>query len=91
MTPKTCCRRCLLEIPFKRMSLRNPPFDTDEKRLELLQRLNKIPRVNLPDDGINRYPTFSLLALRDDENLREFLRIIDWSSQEVRSAAEINQ
>lgn len=75
-----------IEIPFKRMGLRNPPFDLEEKRLELLHRLNEIPEVNLPDDGVNRYPTFSLSALRDEKALSHFLQTIYWTNQEVRAA-----
>lgn len=78
-----------IEIPFKRMGLRNPPFDTEQKRLEFLHRLNKIPHVNLPEDGITRYPTFSLSALRDEQDLSRFLQVIDWTTQEVRSATKL--
>ena len=75
-----------VEIPFKRMSLRNPPFDNEQTRLELLQRLNEIPRINLPRDGINRYPTFPLSALHNEQHLRAFFQIIEWTNHEVRVA-----
>lgn len=77
-----------IEIPFKRMGLRNSPFDAAEKRLEFLHKLNQIPHVNLPDDGINRYPTFLLAALRNEGDLHHFFHIIEWTNQEVRSASK---
>ena len=75
-----------IEIPFKRMGLRSLPFDAVEKRLELLHRLNEIPHVNLPEDGINRYPSFSLSALHREGDLNHFFQVIDWTNQEVRGA-----
>ena len=74
-----------VEIPFKRMGLRNPPFNTDEKRLELLRRLNKIFQSNLSDDSINRYPTFPISALANANALEQFFQVIAWTIQEVKA------
>jgi hypothetical protein len=47
-----------VQVPFQHMRSRKP-FDSEAKRLELLTRLNAIPGVSLPADGINRYPRSS--------------------------------
>jgi hypothetical protein len=75
------------EILFNRMVVRhNAPFDLDEKRLELLRRLNELPGVNLPEDGINRRPSISFLTLVDPNALATFLKVIEWTIQEVEAA-----
>ncbi len=74
-----------VEIPFKRMGQKNPPFNTDERRLELLRRLNEVFQVNLPNDSINRYPTFSLSALANKNALEQFFQLIAWTVQEVKA------
>ena len=46
-----------IEVQFQNM-LRNPPFDDETKRLELLRRLNDIPHVTIPTNAItvSEYP-----------------------------------
>jgi hypothetical protein len=75
-----------VEIMFKRMMVRHPPFTADEKRLELLRRLNKIPGANLPEDGIFRRPSVPLSALVDAKALSTFLEVIEWTIDEVKSS-----
>jgi hypothetical protein len=74
-----------VEIPFKRMGLRNPPFDVEKNRIELLHRLNEIFQVNMPDDSVNRYPTFSLLALVNTNALERFFQTISWTKEEINA------
>jgi hypothetical protein len=61
-----------------------PPFDSEEKRRELLERLNQIPGVSLPPDSINRRPSFKLSALAVDGALEQFLAVYDWVMAEIR-------
>lgn len=75
-----------IEIPFQGLRKKNPPFDMEEKRIELLRRLNEIPGVNLLPDSIDRYPTFSLSTLVDAKELEHFLNVIGWAIQEVKRA-----
>lgn len=75
-----------IEIPFQGMRKKNRPFNIEEKRLELLRRLNEIPGVNLLQDSIDRYPAFSLSALTDAHSLEQFLQVIGWTIQEVKTA-----
>jgi hypothetical protein len=77
------------EILFNRMVVRhNAPFDVDEKRLELLRRLNVIPSVDLPEDGINRRPSISLATLVNPNAVAMFLKVIEWTIQEVEAASQ---
>jgi hypothetical protein len=62
------------------------PFDQDQKRLELLRRLNEIPGVDLPEDGINRRPSISLGALVDSNAFESFVGIMEWAIEEVKTA-----
>ncbi len=55
-----------------------PSMNDATRRLELLQRINKIPGVKLPDDSIDKYPTFPISALNKEVNLKIFLDSVDW-------------
>ncbi len=77
-----------LEIQFKRMKKRTPPFDQDEKRIELLKRLNEIPGISLRNDAINKFPRFSMTALDDPKALEQFKRVIEWSIEQAVATRE---
>ncbi|MCP4536171.1 MAG: hypothetical protein GY832_03405 [Chloroflexi bacterium] len=62
-----------------------PPFDSEEKRRELLARLNAIPGVSLPDDAIARRPGIPLSTLADESALQQFLHVFDWVVQEIKA------
>jgi len=72
-----------LEIKFRRMKNRNPPFQAEEKRLEVVRRLNEISGIKLPPDCIGKYPTISLSTLSDANAIEQFLSLIAWTIQEV--------
>ena len=74
-----------LEIQFQWMKER-PPFDAEAKRLELRDRLNKIPGVDIPADAITLRPRILLSALTDKAALAQFLAVLDWFVQEVRAS-----
>jgi hypothetical protein len=74
-----------VEIKFRRMKYRIPAFQSDDKRLELVRRLNEISGVNLPADCIGKFPTILLSALSDPSALDQFLNVIDWTIKEVKA------
>jgi hypothetical protein len=79
-----------MEILFNRMVVRhNAPFDVDEKRLELLRRLNELPGVDLPEDAIRRRPSILLVTLVDPSALAMFLKGIEWTIQEVEASCNL--
>ena len=72
------------EIQFQMMQGR-PPYDAEEKRLELLARLNELPNVNIPSDGITRRPSIPLSAFVNEDILDQFLDILDSVVAEIES------
>ena len=63
-----------------------PPFDAEEKRRELLGRLNAIEGVSIPEDAIARRPSIPLAVFADETRLAKFLRVYKWFLQEVQAA-----
>jgi hypothetical protein len=61
-----------------------PPFDSEEKRRELLDRLNTIPGVKIPIGSISRRPSIPLSILAKGDNLNRFLAVFDWFIAEVQ-------
>jgi hypothetical protein len=61
------------------------PFEDEAKVGELRDRLNKIPRVEIPADAIARRPSFLLAVLTDDAALKAFLGVPNWYIAEVKA------
>ncbi|MCP4624898.1 MAG: hypothetical protein GY850_15440 [bacterium] len=59
-------------------------FKDQSRRIEMLEKLNSIPGVNIPSDGISRYPNFSIAVLKDGTALEEFFKIFDWFLDVIR-------
>ena len=58
---------------------RRPPFDGRERRLHLLELLNKIPGVSLEPEAIDRYPSISLSTLAAaPDALKRLERALEW-------------
>lgn len=68
-------------IKFGRM--RNRQKLSLQQRMELLNRLNLIPGVSLPDDSVERFPSIPLPALAEGDNLTQFLKAIEWINEQV--------
>ena len=60
------------------------PFASVEKRRELQHRYNAISGITIPDEGIDRYPSFPLEALLKIGALDGFLAIQKWLVEEIR-------
>jgi hypothetical protein len=69
-----------INIPLKWILTRKP-FADDAKRLELLDRLNKITGVQLPDKA---RPSIPLAVLTDPAALERFLSVLDWYVSAVK-------
>lgn len=77
------------EVVFQHMA-RRPPFDDVALRRELLYRFNAIPGIGLPEDSLNRRPSFPLQALAEDgrQQVHQVLlwfceRCQDWLDQQM--------
>lgn len=81
-----------VEIQFQHLAREHAyashhPFLSEEKRLELLQRLNDIPDVSLPPTSITKRPNIPLSTLFAPEARRRFLDTLDWLVAELRTGS----
>jgi hypothetical protein len=60
-----------------------PPFDNEELRKELLNRLNQVQGISFPADAIDRGPSIPLSILKEDA-LKKFFLIFEWAINEIR-------
>ncbi len=74
-----------VEIPFQWM-LNKTPFGDESKRQELHARLNVVG-LALPADAIARRPSAPLAVLTDRAKLDQFLAVLNWYLDEVRTAS----
>jgi len=70
-----------VEIQFQHMV--RPPFDNEQKRKELAQRLSAIG-LTIPEDALRRRPTFHLSLLLEPGRLDGFLEAFDWMLSEIK-------
>jgi hypothetical protein len=63
-----------------------PPFDSETKRKELLEKLNKIIGINIPADAITKRPNIRLNIFNNNQALEELLDVFDWVINEIRSS-----
>lgn len=62
--------------------IQKPPFDIEERRRELLRRINLVDGVNLPDAESGR--KISIALLRDETERSKLLSAMDWFVEELR-------
>jgi hypothetical protein len=72
-----------VEIQFQHL-LKDEAFESEEVRRELQRRLNAIPGVNIPDEGLTRRPSVALSSLRPEGSMRLFTDALDWVLERFR-------
>jgi hypothetical protein len=72
-----------VEIIFQYLKAKTP-FDDLSLREELLDRINKIPGVSIPENRINGRPTFPLIVLKDKRALETFYNTIKWIIKQIQ-------
>lgn len=72
-----------VEVSFGYL-MRSPLMD-EEKRRELLKRLNQIDGISLPTDAITKYPAMPIAALSDERRLSAFLAAMEWVDEQLRA------
>jgi uncharacterized protein with ParB-like and HNH nuclease domain len=75
--------RGVLVIQFQWLQNR-PPFDAPEKRKELLDRLNAIPGIAIPEDSLIYRPALPLTKFLPAKTRDEFFAVLDWVISEVK-------
>ncbi len=77
-------RNAQVEIPFQAMKV--PPFDTEDGRRSLLDRLNEISGVKLSSDSVAKFPNIPLHVLSSQATQAQFLSVLDWICEGVVEA-----
>jgi hypothetical protein len=62
------------------------PFDNEDKRIELLKKINSIEGIDLPESSINKRPNISLSIFEDPKKLEKFIEIFDWVIEEIKKS-----
>jgi hypothetical protein len=71
-----------IEIQFQYMA-RQPPFDDEQLREQLRQRLNAIDdTINIPAAKLALRPSIPLDVLSHRSNLDEFLAVLNWAFEQ---------
>jgi hypothetical protein len=73
-----------IEIGFENMKA--TPFNGEDARRMLLDRLNAVAGLDLPPDSISRYPNVPMNLLAEESTLAGFLGAIDWGFEQVRKS-----
>jgi hypothetical protein len=75
-----------VEVPFSELAKpRGGPFQAEEKREELLQRLRAVPGVTIPGDVRDlRRPNVPLTVLSNPEALSHFMDVFTWVVEDIR-------
>lgn len=66
-----------VEIYFQHMKNR-PVFDQEDKRLELLSKLNTILGLAIPQKRVSARSNFPLAVVYPEAELQKFMDIFDW-------------
>jgi len=76
-----------LEFQFERMCYR-PVFDDEEKRLQLLRKLNEEVGLEIPEVKVKVRPSVPLALFEDQEKLRALLLAFDWYIDELLAGSD---
>ncbi len=71
-----------IEIYFQ-WNKNKKPFDKIEKRKELLQKLNTIENLNIPENKIDKRPSFPVKLLEKQSEFDKFVQVFDWFLNEI--------
>jgi hypothetical protein len=63
---------------------KTPAFAAEAMRTEFLERLNEVPRFDLPAGVLDKYPGLPLRLLDDPASRRAFLAALDWGVAVVK-------
>jgi hypothetical protein len=74
----------VVEIQFELLAT-CAPFEQVEQRKALLARLNALPTVQIPDDRLDKRPSFPISVLFDTDAMSRFLGTMDWVFSELRA------
>ncbi len=73
-----------VEVYFQWHKFR-PPFDSEHKRMELLEKLNRINGVSISPDKLSGRPTIPIRVLSDKREYQKFIDVYKWFIEEVKN------
>ena len=76
-----------IEIYFQHLRSK-PPFNAEEIRIILLGKLNNIQGIDLPQNKIDKRPSFEIRKLDTNLKEKEFQDVIDWVIEEINKVQE---
>jgi len=53
----------------------------------LVSALNQLPGVHIPQDALNRFPSFEMTLLKDSDTLARFLKAIEAFVEQIRTTS----
>lgn len=62
------------------------PLEPEEKRQELMNRLNSIKGVSFPLTALSTWASFHMSALRTDPEIGAFLQTVDWAIEQIEAS-----
>lgn len=65
-------------------------FELLEKRKQLQQKLNNIPKVMIHDDSLSKRPSIPVEILTEGDNLQRFIEVLDWFVDEIKKSDVTN-
>ena len=60
-----------------------PPFDSLETRKKILEKLNEIQGVSIPENRIDKRPSIDIKLLKEHSEYEKFIKIYDWFFDEL--------
>ena len=61
-----------------------PPFDDENERLILLDKLNMIPGINISPENISKRPSIQLSQIASEEIFQKFITVFEWFIERIR-------
>jgi len=64
-----------------------PPFDSIDTRKKILNKLNEIKGVKIPENKIDKRPSFDIKLLKEKSEFDKFIQIYDWYFKEIEKGS----
>ena len=73
-----------IEIPFGHLQ-KQPSFETLDRRLEIVNRINEIDNIHLDNNIDSKFPSFEIKYLTTPEASERFLKTASWVVETIKS------
>ncbi len=72
-----------IEMQFQYLK-QKPPFDRIDMRNQLRSKLNEIKNVDIPEDGIERRPSFKVSMITEESQFNIFISAMNWAISMIK-------